>query len=778
MSIFFGKISANANQEFNQKQIDHKRYYADKGSSWFGDIQPNDYCYIISGQDVYFWQAKEWGSDNDGDFLQFTDIFERKLPINGNQFRALNFLKFNSDLMVLTIRQVQSRAFFKLELIGEPSIDNLKSLKFYENPDSYRNIVVVDSNFKSFNTKDIYLIRSSSEVSLYKSDFFDDGTYKNFRDNTVYRNGGRKNKNSLLEKIVNAEINHVFKSIEMSLNGLYDAFFVEYDKDEEKENGKKNMTNNSQQKMPLNQILYGPPGTGKTYNTINRALEIIFEKEDSDIEFEITEIEKPYSVKYSEAFAKNDRTALKAIFDEYIRKGQIVFTTFHQSYGYEEFVEGIKAIPPKTDTNNTDQMIYSTVDGILKSLVKDALSKGTIESKNNKEVINDKTIIWKMSLGDSQSGEDIEYFEEAIRTESIIMGYGGDIDFSECSKKEDIATKTADKTTIDMIDRFKFQMKQDDIVIISDGNRKFKAIARVDGDYSFDGGSDFKQKRKIQWLQKFTSSRDVKDISDRYFTQVTLNRPQGINREKLKNILSDYTKIDNTLKSYVLIIDEINRGNISKIFGELITLIEESKRIGKPEEIRVSLPYSGMEFDGGKGFGVPQNVYIIGTMNTADRSIALMDTALRRRFHFEEMMPDYKVLKELKVGDIEIAKMLQKINERIEYLYDRDHQIGHAYFMSLKGKDGDDATAELDNIFRNKIIPLLQEYFYDDWEKIQMVLGDHPGQKAEDGDKFIKSTPSEEKVIFGFDHHDIEDEKVKYEINKIFSLKAYEKIYS
>ena len=139
-----------------------------------------------------------------------------------------------------------------------------------------------------------------------------------------------------------------------------------------------------------------------------------------------------------------------------------------------------------------------------------------------------------------------------------------------------------------MIDRFKFQMKQDDIVIISDGNRKFKAIARVDGDYSFDGGSDFKQKRKIQWLQKFTSSRDVKDISDRYFTQVTLNRPQGINREKLKNILSDYTKIDNTLKSYVLIIDEINRGNISKIFGELITLIEESKRIGKPEELMVS----------------------------------------------------------------------------------------------------------------------------------------------------------------------------------------------
>ena len=174
---------------------------------------------------------------------------------------------------------------------------------------------------------------------------------------------------------------------------------------------------------------------------------------------------------------------------------------------------------------------------------------------------------------------------------------------------------------------------------------------------------------------------------------------------------------------HVLIIDEINRGNLSKIFGELITLLEESKRIGNKEALRATLPYSN------KSFGVPANLYLIGTMNTADRSIALLDTALRRRFEFVEMMPDSSLLRDVVIDDINIAAMLDAINARIAAIYDRDHQIGHAYFMSVSVAP---SVAELADVFRHKVLPLLQEYFYDDWEKIDVVLNHNKFVVADD----------------------------------------------
>ena len=158
---------------------------------------------------------------------------------------------------------------------------------------------------------------------------------------------------------------------------------------------------------------------------------------------------------------------------------------------------------------------------------------------------------------------------------------------------------------------------------------------------------------------------------------------------------------------------EINRGNISKIFGELISLIEPSKREGEKEELEVTLPYSK------ELFTIPKNIYIIGTMNTADRSIALLDIALRRRFNFIEIMPQYDILKNEKIENIELDLLLSTINERIEFLLDREHIIGHSYFLNIN------TFEDLIQVFRNSIIPLLQEYFYDDFEKIKSVLGDN-----------------------------------------------------
>ncbi|PSV63677.1 hypothetical protein C9J48_06365 [Photobacterium profundum] len=203
-------------------------------------------------------------------------------------------------------------------------------------------------------------------------------------------------------------------------------------------------------------------------------------------------------------------------------------------------------------------------------------------------------------------------------------------------------------------------------------------------------------------------------------------------------------------KNFVLVIDEINRGNISKIFGELITLIEPSKRKGATEQIDVVLPHTG------DNFSVPDNLHIIGTMNTADRSLAMMDTALRRRFDFVEMMPKPELLSGVSVNGIDLQKLLTVLNQRIEVLYDREHTLGHAFFMTVKEKrdqvDENAAFDELQSVFKNKIIPLLEEYFFEDWDKIRLVLADN--QKL-DSLQFVTEKQLDQKALnalFGSKH--------------------------
>ncbi|MFZ2899864.1 MAG: AAA family ATPase [Saprospiraceae bacterium] len=427
--------------------------------------------------------------------------------------------------------------------------------------------------------------------------------------------------------------------------------------------------------FPLNQILYGPPGTGKTYNSINLALEVLGEP---DLNW-------------------NDRKAVKKRFDDWVDEGRIVFTTFHQSMSYEDFIEGIKPMKPNPDGSMPG---YEVKMGIFRELCERASQKTGL--KNFDEIFD-------------QFVEDVN---EAGELDLLTPTQSKPFRIEINSSKNPVAiprTKAGTRMVVtkDMIRNY-----------LADGTiRDWKPYTVAISNY----------------------------IKEKYSVEHT----QGNNRDK----------------PYVLIIDEINRGNVSQIFGELITLIEDDKRIGKEEALEITLPYSKTPF------GVPPNLYIIGTMNTADRSVEALDTALRRRFSFVEMPPKPELLspnsfywmlmkkyphvdwdeepytqKEEQLLDflgasqtvwdkrnkywenytkngkqeefhpseftgVNLETLLKTINSRIEKLLDADHQIGHSYFMNVSGVD------DLQSVFYRKVIPLLQEYFFGDYGKIGLVLG-------------------------------------------------------
>lgn len=444
--------------------------------------------------------------------------------------------------------------------------------------------------------------------------------------------------------------------------------------------------------FPLNMILYGPPGTGKTYQTINYALAIIENRS-------------------MEELAMEDRQQLRQRFETYVAQGQVAFVTFHQSFSYEDFVEGIK---PQVLENGT--VAYVVAHGIFKMIAYTA-RKCVVEALMREQPQEQQKMkfnqLYKAFLEFLESDQ-FEYFQTPTEQQLYLQQIykNGDL-----SLRPAIAfnTYTVEKNVLR-----KFYQQFPKVEDLPAAEQYIdKNIRGSESDY--------------YW----TVFATLKNFENYYLQQQKQQAEAQSTPEVLYELIDDLPLLPNQVlakcKRYVLIIDEINRGNAAGIFGELITLLEPDKREGRHEALMTILPYSRTFF------AIPPNLYVLGTMNTADRSVESLDVALRRRFAFREVPPAPEVIAKFAnkpvIQGIDLAKLLDTINRRIERLLDREHRIGHAYFLEV------DSLDELKQIFAERIIPLLQEYFFNDYAKIGLVLGKD----------FIREQPADTDFA-NFDH--------------------------
>ena len=677
------------------------------------------------------------------------DNRKRILGEIAKQFNLKNKVPFSFEGIPL-VNNLRSTFFNFAEERGENDINNLwevfeSAIRYADNPtqgnklkiESTYNNVIKQKGIQWNITMGLYWIRPNTYINLdsknrefiIKQKILPEQFIKEVNQFKNVPNGEQYIQlcDLLLEKIKDGRYGY---------RNFKELSFIAYERNMSVDTVTQHNTQNTD--IAKNTILYGPPGTGKTYNTVMYAVAIIENKK-------LEEIKKE---NYTEVI---DR------YNKYKEDGLIEFTTFHQSYGYEEFIEGIKPVIHSDEEDETD-IQYEVVPGLFKKFC-DIAGKPILRKEKCDIGINESPTIWKISL--EGSGENSTR-TECMKNEHIRIGY------DEYGREITNLFKGAAGRHI--LNYFINDMSIGDIVMSCYDCNTVDAIGVVTGEYEWhDEYAQYKRLRKVNWIVKGIKENIIKINNGSRLSNPTVYKLR-MDLSDVMEIIEKYSKntieVEEKKKNHVFIIDEINRGNISKIFGELITLIEPTKRIGQTEGQKVRLPYSQ------KLFGVPNNVYLIGTMNTADRSIATIDTALRRRFNFKEMLPDEEVLDGIYVEDVSIKDIFIKMNKRITVLFDREHTLGHAYFLPLK----DAPTIEtLANIFENSIIPLLQEYFYEDYEKIRMVLGDN--QKDSEDKQFITIEENDYNDLFGYIDYDF-DEMSTYKINSfaLTNIEAYRSI--
>lgn len=488
---------------------------------------------------------------------------------------------------------------------------------------------------------------------------------------------------------------------------------------------------------PLNQILYGPPGTGKTYATVARAVEIL---------------SPGFYAHHKDERVPGNREALKREFDRLSspEEGRARFVTFHQSFSYEDFVEGIRAVTDEVreDAESAGGLAYRVEAGVFKRICEDAKRDKASEAQVG---IRHDAKVWKMSIEEAVSDGTTRNYCLSHGEARIGWENTGDLLTQNFEQMTELGSK--EKSSLR---NFAFDVQPGDVVVCLKTIKTIQAVGVVAGTYQYEPQvpagvrEDYVHKLPIHWLATGINLDITAINGGKQFAIQTIHPLSDVSWPVLHEaLLNANVSLDGlrptTIKDpepYVLIIDEINRGNVSRIFGELITLLEPSKRTGTPEALEVVLPYSK------ERFSVPQNVYLLGTMNTADRSLAGLDVALRRRFVFHELMPQPQLLADVTVRNdnitVSVGQLLVVMNQRIEALLDREHTLGHAYFLPLRQSP---TLQTLAHIFRRQVLPLLQEYFFDDWERIRWVLNDH--RKKAPTLTFVQASGPSFEELFG-----------------------------
>ena len=439
-----------------------------------------------------------------------------------------------------------------------------------------------------------------------------------------------------------------------------------------------------------NIVLYGAPGTGKTYDVPELAVRLC-----------------------DPAFmaAEPSREEIVSRYNQLKTEKRIAFTTFHQSLDYEDWIEGLRPV-----VNENSQVTYKIVCGIFKKLCEEAERP---VDKDKQSDISDNAVIWKVSL---QGARDNDVRRECMENNHIRIGWDGYGPI--ISDETDWSIYNGAGRQI--LDAYINKMKVGDIVMSCYSSQTIDAIGVVVGDYEFDDSlPNFKRVRRVNWLVKNINENIVEMNDGKAMVQSSVYRLNSITLDNVKSILEKYntsSKMEENDKAYVMVIDELNRGNVSKVFGELITLLEADKRKGRINAESVVLPYSN------KAFHIPNNVYLIATMNTADRSLGSLDYAIRRRFAFIAEKPFglevegfneelfelvsslfVKNFDEYKESGWDLTMKLESADTLSEEYKPEDVWIGHSYFL-MQDEEGNDNTTDR---LLYEIIPLLEEYVRD-----------------------------------------------------------------